>query len=337
MAALVTTRVLLTIDTEFSVGGAFLAPATREPIGAQHVLAEIAGRSEGLGFLLDTFDRHGVRATFFTETLHTAYFGDEPMGQLAQRIAAAGHDLQLHLHPVWTYFDRPDWRERLAEETPNDDLHGQTVERLVGLMKRGIDTFVRWGLRVPTALRTGNLMVDRNVYRAMHAAGLRVASNIARAVFEPTEDSLRFNSGVREIEGVIELPVLTYADLRWGRRTHRKVLTITGSSQAETCCLLDRAHRAGVDAVVVLTHCHEFVKGDMSGALRVDRVNQRRMEGLCAHLRAYPDRFEICTFARIAADLPSVGVTQQDCLLSVPAPLVVARMLQNKLNELNLV
>lgn len=331
------TKAFLTIDTEFSIGGAFRLTSTLEPIGAQNVLAEIDGRSEGLAFLLDTFARSRVQATFFTETLHTAYFGDAPMGELVQRIAAAGHDVQLHLHPVWTYFDRPGWRERLATEAPNDDLHGQTVERLAGLMQRGVDTFARWGLPAPVALRTGNLMVDRNVYRAMRSVGLHLASNVACAVFEPAEAGLRFNAGVREVEGVTELPVLTYADLRWAGRTHRKALTITGSSTAETCCLLDRAQAAGVEAVVLLTHCHEFVKGDMRGALRPDRVNQGRLAAVCRHLAAHPDRFEARTFGSLVNVPLQPGRAEHDPLLGVPPPLALARIVHNKLNELNLV
>ena len=165
-------KVFLTIDTEFSIGGAFQAPLSVQPIGAQNVLCTVAGKSEGLGFMLDTFAACGLRATFFVEALQCAYFGDAPMGEIAQRIAAAGHDLQLHLHPVWTYFDHPQWQQQLALVQPADNMHGRSVEQLASWMQRGIDTFARWGLPAPVALRTGNLMVDRNVYRAM-ASGIR--------------------------------------------------------------------------------------------------------------------------------------------------------------------
>lgn len=328
------TRVFLTIDTEFSIGGAFQSPQTVQPIGAQNVQCDVAGRSEGLGFMLDTFSAHGLKATFFVEALQTAYFGDGPMGELARRIGAAGHDLQLHLHPVWTYFDHPQWQEQLTSVQPNDDLHGRSVEQLAAWMQRGIDTFGRWGLPPPVALRTGNLMVDRNVYRAMAQVGLKVASNIARAVFEPAESGLRFNAGIHLVEGVVELPVLTYADLRLGSRTHRKVLTITGSGAAETRCLLDRAHAAGAPAVVLLTHCHEFVKGDMRGALAADRVNQQRLVEVCSYLQQNVDRFEVTTMDRMVAHRPAAA--DADPLFAVPAPLAMMRVVQNKLNELNL-
>jgi peptidoglycan/xylan/chitin deacetylase (PgdA/CDA1 family) len=330
------TKVFVTIDTEFSIGGTFQSPMSVQPIGAQNVDCLVRQRSEGLGFMLDTFAAQGIRATFFIETLQTAYFGDGPMCEIAHRIGGAGHDLQLHLHPVWTYFDSPQWQQRLSSVQPNDDLHGRSVEQLVAWMQRGIDTFNRWRLTSPVALRTGNLMVDRNVYLAMAQVGLKVASNVARAVFEPTEPALRFNTGIHDVEGVVELPVLTYADLEIGARTHRKVLTITGSSVSEMRCLLERAHSAGATAVVLLTHCHEFVKGDLRGALAVDRVNQRRLADICRYLHDHGDRFEVTTMDRMAG-LSRSAHSLSDPLLAVPAPLAALRMLQNKLNELNLI
>ena len=330
------TRVFLTIDTEFSIGGAFKAPQSIKPVGDQHVLCDVAGVSQGLGFMLDTFARHGLRATFFIETLQTAYFGDAPMQAVAQRIAQAGHDLQMHLHPVWTYFDNPAWQAALAEVQPVDNMHGRSVSQLVGWMQRGIDSFARWGVPRPVALRTGNLMVDRNVYRAMAEVGLRVASNVARAVFEPAEQALRLNAGMHTIEGVLELPVLTYAGLQLGGRTHHKLLTIAGASAAETCWLLDRAQAVGAPSVVLLTHCHEFVKGDTRAASAADRVNQRRLAAVCRHLQQHADRFEVTTMDRMAGTPPS-PTSNGDPMLQVPLALAVGRLAENKLNALNLI
>ena len=330
------TKVFITIDTEFSIGGAFADPLNKRPIGPQNVLCNVDGQSQGLGFMLDTFRAHGIRATFFAETLQTAFFGHPPMGELARRIASAGHDVQLHLHPVWTYFEHPDWQQHLALEKPTDNMHARPVAQLAGWMQRGIDTFARWGLPAPVALRTGNLMVDRNVYRAMAQVGLKVASNVARAVFEPDEPALRFNAGVHAVEGITELPVLTYAGLKVGHRLERKALTITGSSIGETTCLLERAHACASPAVVLLTHCHEFVKGDMRTDLQANRLNQRRLDALCRFLHDGADRFEVTTMDRMAVEPPAFD-DDLPAMLGVPARLALGRMLQNKLSDRNVI
>src|ERR1700724_4638510 len=72
-------EVCITVDTEFSIGGNFGNPEMA-PIAKPIVLGMIGGQEHGLGFILDSLAEFGVRATFFVETLQTAYFGDEPMG-----------------------------------------------------------------------------------------------------------------------------------------------------------------------------------------------------------------------------------------------------------------
>jgi hypothetical protein len=328
----VRTRVFITVDTEFDIAGTFGDPHNHKPVGPQNVLCEIEGRSEGLGFLLDTLKTHSLKATFFTEALQTSFFGDDPMGALARRIANAGQDVQLHLHPVWTYFEHPNWQQRLAREKPTDNIHGMLVAQMVGWMQRGIDTFSRWGLKAPVALRTGNLMVDRNVYRSMHDVGLKVSSNVARAVFEPEEPALRLNAGVRTIEGIIEIPVLTYAGLRLGSRVELKSLTITGTSVGEAICLLNEAHAQNFPAVVLLTHCHEFVKGHARSKLKTNRLNQARLVALTRFLRDEDDRFEVTTMADMVSEIGD-GSPDFDPLLAVPATQALGRMFQNKLND----
>ena len=99
------TRVCITIDTEFSIGGAF-ADASRIPVAEPNVWCNVNGRSEGLGFMLDTFRRHRVEATFFVETVQRYYFKNDPMRPIVHQIRDAGHEVQLHSHPCWSLFEQ---------------------------------------------------------------------------------------------------------------------------------------------------------------------------------------------------------------------------------------
>jgi hypothetical protein len=118
-------EVCITVDTEFSIGGNFEDPALT-PVAEPIVLGSVGGKEQGLGFLLESLAEFGVRATFFVEALQTAYFGDEPMGGIARRIAAAGHDVQLHLHPCWLHYETT---ER-TKPAPNDSCAGRTDAEL---------------------------------------------------------------------------------------------------------------------------------------------------------------------------------------------------------------
>jgi peptidoglycan/xylan/chitin deacetylase (PgdA/CDA1 family) len=328
------TKVFLTIDTEFSIGGAFSDPVRNTPVGEQAVFCRIGEKSHGLGFLLDTFEEFGISATFFIETFNTYFFGDPPMRDVALRIKAAGHDLQLHLHPCWTYFKDRDWVERLKVDTPTDHMNGHSVAQLTEWLNDGIGTFLRWGLERPVALRTGSLIADAAVYQAMEACGLKLSSNIAFGVFQPKEPNLRLYSGLHQIGGVLEACVLTYIDRQIGRRIHHRSLTITGASWGETRSLLSSAHAAGVDSVVILTHPFEYVKYESPGYTNMypSRINQGRLRNLCAFLADNGDRFEAATIGQLAARTET-RPGGANVLLKAPWPQVMGRMLENVLND----
>jgi peptidoglycan/xylan/chitin deacetylase (PgdA/CDA1 family) len=325
------TRVFLTIDTEFTIGGAFSQPDRRRPVGARSVRCPTREGAAGLGFVLDTFEDHGLKATFFIETLQTAWFGDGPMGEIAAEIAARGHDAQLHLHPVWTWFDAPAWRARLADARPNDDAHGRSPAELIAWIRRGKAAFARWGLPPPVALRTGNLRADLSVYHAMAACGLSIASNVGRGLFEPDEPALRLDAGIHRIGSVLELPVLSYTERALPGRSRSKCLTVAGASFAETRFLLERAHDAGAPAVVLLTHCHEFARGDPAGELRPNLTSQRRLRALCRYLATARRRFSVDTLGQLARHRPQPAAA---AALAVPARLAWPRMLANRLAEI---
>lgn len=329
------TQVCITIDTEFSIGGAFADPDGHAPIGEDNVTCWAEGRENGLGFLLETFAEHGTLATFFTEALQSAWFGDAPMGRMIERLLEAGQDVQLHLHPCWLKFREPDWRETAPRETPNDSCAGRTDAELDALIGEGLAAFARSSVPAPVALRTGNLNVDRAVYRAMARAGLRVASNIGLALSHPGEAALRLTGGRARIEGVLEVPVLTYRQLDLGGRVKERLLTTTATSWRETEALLWAARGAGVPTLVLLTHPFEFIKGDRldPARRRANRINQERLRRLCRFLAEHPADFEATSF-RAAAPGWLAAPDVAPPVLKAPLPAVLLRMVENKANDL---
>lgn len=330
------TQVCITIDTEFSIGGAFADPVRRRPVGEDNVTCPAGGRENGLGFLIQTFAAHGIRATFFVEALQSAYFGDAPMGRMVERLLTAGQDVQLHIHPCWLAFRDPRWAERLdPAASPDDRCDGRDEAEMRDMIESGLAAIERIGAPRPIAMRTGNLRADKTVYRAMKACGLEVASNIGRALWHPTDAELRLAGGRRRVEGVLEVPVLTYTQLALGSRRIERLLTTTATSWGETEALLWQARRAGVPTVVLLTHPFEFIKGDRLDPARCkpNRINQRRLERMCEFIASHPREFEAVSFAQAApgwlaeADVPEPA-------LRAPLLPVLARIAQNKANDL---
>ncbi len=324
-------RVHITVDTEFSIAGAFSDPERRRPVGPPAVYCNIDGHSQGLGFLLETLARFEQKATFFVEALNTWYFGDDPMGEIARALYESGHDVQLHIHPCWEYFRREDWMDCLETTPPNDDVTRRTEDHLVELIQAGIDTFKRWDVPAPTVLRTGGLKANLAVYRAMKRCGLRFASNLGLAVFRPQEPELQLYGGCHEVEGVTEIPVTTYSDFSVGGRKHHKTLTITGCGWPEIRAVLQQSHDAGLSDVVLLTHCFEYVKHqDVTyEKLYPDRINQRRLVRLCEFL-ASEQGFEAATLGNLKGVSPEPS---KNPLFSVPLTAAAGRILINRINH----
>lgn len=308
-------RVCLTIDTEFSIAGAFADPALR-PVGAQMVRCDVDGRSQGLDFMLDCFARNDITATFFIETLQRHYFRDDPMRPLAQRIAAAGHELQLHAHPCWAVFQHDDWAERVRREPRQDDFAGRDEASTLELLRQGQETFREWGLRPPQVFRSASLQHDSGLYSAIAAAGIPYSSNIGLAIYDSGDPRYRLYGGRHLRHGVLECPVLTFSDWRL-RRPHLKTLSISGTSFAETRTLLERARRAGMELVVILTHPFEYVqsRGADYRTLRRHGVNQERLARLCGYLAANGDLYQASGLAA-AASLPLAPQQAENHLLS---------------------
>ncbi|WP_202423660.1 arsenate reductase/protein-tyrosine-phosphatase family protein [Duganella margarita] len=291
-------RVCITIDTEFSIAGAFADPA-RRPVGAPMVRCDVDGRSQGLGFLLDCFRRHGVQATFFVETAQRYYFRSDPMRALAQQIAAAGHEVQLHVHPCWSVFQYPDWPQRVRRQPRQDDLAGRDPASTLALLRHGQATFADWGLPPPQVFRAGNLQYDDNLFRALAAARIPYSSNIGLGVYNAGLPWYQLYAGRHLRHGVLECPVLSYRD----RRAHLKSVAVSSTSFGEMRALLDQAYAAGMEMVVILTHPFEYVQSEGAGFVRLRRhaLNQARMERLCAYLAAHAQRFQACGLAAAAS------------------------------------
>ena len=324
-------EVCITIDTEFSIAGNFADPELL-PVAEPIVLGEIDGKEHGLGFLLNTFAEFGVRATFFVEALQTAYFGDEPMGAIARRIAEAGQDVQLHLHPCWLYYEATSGQEQKA--TLDDSCAHRSDAELDHFFEVGISAFSRWGLTRPVAVRSGNFEVDANFYRAAARSGINSSSSIALAVRRPSDETLVPAGNSCTIEQVLEFPVFSYSH-PFGLYKRLRPLAITACSSTEILSALWQAHEYGISPVVILTHPQEYIKhkGSRYTTLRPNRVNQTRLKTLLRFLRQHDDEFvAVPLYAIEQSRLPAVSSHYSE--ISVSARHAIGRMAENAINDL---
>jgi hypothetical protein len=164
--------------------------------------------------------------------------------------------------------------------------------------------------------------------------GILLSSNIALGVFQPKEALLCHDSGRHLIHGVMEIPVFTYQDSNFAGRTHKKSLQITSCSWPEMNHLLWKARKTGIENIVILTHPFEYIKKSDFQYTRLtrNRVNQRRLQKLCAFIQQHSQDFVSVDFSSQHHAWVESELDQKS--IEISSIYAVGRKLHNKLNDL---
>ena len=331
MGMLKPTEITITIDTECSVAEAFIDPEKYKPVADDAIMCAVDGEEHGVGFLLDTFQKYNIKASFFIECAHYFYFGDNPMKGVVRRIIEAGQDTQLHVHPCWmNYIDDP----ALGTYPTDDSCINREYDELRKIFELTMEVFQKWTGRRPEALRTGSLVADLNIYKVMSDLEIPIASNVAIGLNEPDEKSLQLFGGRQFVEGIMELPVFSYQDMNVLGRQNVKSLQITSCSWPEMEFLLRKARKEGVENIVILTHPFEFIKKSDPQYSKItrNRVNQERLIKLCKFIADNNDEFMSCSIGQSHQRWLEQGEVHQK-KIDVPSYFMVGRKIHNKLND----
>jgi peptidoglycan/xylan/chitin deacetylase (PgdA/CDA1 family) len=299
------TPVVLSVDTEPTVSGTITYPDRRRPLIDEPVLGMVGGRSEGLGFIIETLRRRGLRATFFVETAHVRAFGEAPMRRHVETILREDHDVQLHLHPVWT-----SWRDGRYDPAwrVTDECARLPRERLVELFAEGKALLERWTGRPVTAARAGNFSSSLDVLRASGEAGLPVTSHVNIANRLPPDPELHQSGGALRIAGVREFPATCFRQ-RLRLRSGWRSLSVGSISAHEMISALRGLRRITPGVAMIVMHPFNFLKrrNVQFEGMRPDRLVQRRFERLVQFLADHPRDFAVTTLPELAANHPHDG------------------------------
>jgi len=323
-------KICITIDTEFSIAGTFRNPSKYQPVGKQSVYCNVGEKSEGLNFILKTMADTGIKGTFFIEASNYAYFGDKPMEEIVNDILNHEQDIQLHIHPVWNQvFSIPNWQDKINELQPNDSVLTRSLAQLEDIIGEGIITLERWSGYKAEALRTGNLHVNMDVYKAMNNAGLSISSNIGRGIYKPMNNDLNISHGCKKIEGIYEFPVTSYIGLKLFGIKELKSLTIIGSSFTETKWIIDQAYENNISSVVILTHPFEYIKGhDLQyNMAKINKISQNRLRKICSYISSNSNKFDPVPIIKLC----KIEGSSNETILSTPNLASIRRIAVNKL------
>src|SRR5579864_7632739 len=94
------TAILVTIDTELSPAAHQRGVSVEENY-SRAILGRGSDGEWGIGYQLDRFKAHGLKASFFVEALSASVFGLDVLKRTIEPILLAGSEIQLHIHTEW--------------------------------------------------------------------------------------------------------------------------------------------------------------------------------------------------------------------------------------------
>lgn len=267
------TRLYITIDTEYAAG---LFGRGRAECFARSISGETAEGPAGIGFQMDVFERHGLKAVFFVDPMPALVWGVAAIEDVVGPIVARGHDVQLHLHTEWL---APSGAANPLGSRIGQNLWDFTFEEQCRLLDYARATLVAAGAPAPVAFRAGNYGADDNTLRALAELGIAfdsshcpgIAGSLCRIGLGPG-DRLPV-----ERLGVIEVPTGCIA-ARGGGLRHAQ---LTALSSAEILAALRHARDGGQAGFTLVSHSFELLSRDRT---RINHIVRRRFEQLCAGL-----------------------------------------------------
>lgn len=286
------TRILLTVDTEFTWRHCARGAGWRENLALSYEAAGV-----GVPYQLDRLRRHGLKACFFVDPMPALVYGIEPIRRMVQPILDAGQEVQLHLHSFWHDLARGKKDEARFELTQFD------ADEQRALIETARDLLVAAGAPPPVAFRSGSYAADAATLEALRRLGFRYDSSHNGAE-HPWPSALPLDPALIDpvsCGGVTEIPV---SQIRRGDGGLRPFQICALSSQEIEAALGHAAWNRHSLATIV---CHSFELATRDGK-RVNRLVRGRFDRLCQFLGENQAEMPTACFADL--DLATPAQTQ---------------------------
>jgi hypothetical protein len=297
-------RVYFTVDTETSMGGAWrnLGPGPL-PVSCT-IFGENGSGSYGIPLIMDILEEHGFLGTFFVEVFCSYLLGRDEVARVFQYIQSRGHDVQLHIHPVYRFYR--DFLEGCGRRE-QDLLFQLPPEEQFELLRDGIALFREFTGRMPRAFRAGCYGASESTLSALHAHGVLIDSSYNLAFLDRTCGFRRRPLNAPQVcEGVHEFPVTNFTSAAGSY----KALEISAVSVWEILTTIRRLKANGCRDAVLVFHSFSFLKnrGVRFEKARPDRIVIQRFRNLCREISRMQDEIEVCVLGKV--DLPKAPQPQ---------------------------
>ena len=286
------TRVLITIDTEFSMGGYFRGK-NRKPVPAdRHIFCLINNKDYGINLIMDILEDYGLRGVFFVETEARYYFGEGELLNIIDNIVRRNHEVQLHTHPTFRFF--------LTKKRASDDMRRYSLEDQTVILDDALAFLSSHGVQGLLAYRPGNFNANHDTLRAVEKVGLKFTS-FSNYTYRECYDMLSraFKNDLFAIGKITETPVTCFK--QFPIRKEWNSFQICAASYNEIKSALDFYHKQGMQLATLLTHSFEFVR---PSDLQFSKITPKstlikRFKCIANYLAENSSRFQVVTYREL--------------------------------------
>ena len=319
------TNVLITIDTEHSMGGYFADHANR-PVPAERIVyCRIGEKEYGINLIMDILERFGLKGVFFVEVEARFHFGNQAILNIIRHIKSRGHEVQLHTHPNFRTFKKGKPARDDFRQYPLSEQKLIIAEALQFLSDNGVENIL--------AHRSGSFYSNQATLEAQRACGIKYSSNYNLAF--PNCDyinTLPLINDIYAVNNIYELPVTNFQEPEIRKKWNS--LQLSASSYPEMRSVLDHAQQAGIRVITFISHSFEFVKTRNLQYLSVKPLNFliKRFENFCRYLSENSNRFRAVTFSdldRLVGQNPAMSEKRETVFYKSTFMQTASRYLEN--------
>lgn len=272
------TDVHLTVDVEIWPGRWERLQERFPEFFRHYIYGPSSTGDSGLPLMLKVLADHGLRATFFVESLFASGFGLAPLEEIVGMLVEAGHAVELHAHPEWLdKFSTPLLPGVAGWPLSRFDAAAQTR-----IIAQALCNLRAAGVAEVKAFRAGSFAGSLETIEALRRCDIGIDSSY-NPVYRGHAEQMFAGPVMQqpfEISGVTEYPMSVFEP--WPGRL--RSLQVTAASFPEMAYVLSRAHDVGWSDVVVLSHNSEMLDDRRIGT---DRLVVRRLRKLCRFLDRY--------------------------------------------------
>jgi hypothetical protein len=246
----------------------------------------------GLPFQVRLLKEHGLKATFFVESLFAEGFGQGPLAEIVDILTAAGQDVQLHIHPEWVdKFSTP-----MLPGKIHHDIGNYSEADQIFLIGKAISHLNDCGAQNLCAFRAGNFGASYTTLTALkhHGIGFDTSYNYS---YLDTSCYLQTPEPLLQpvmLEGICELPITFFEE----RNQSFRHVQLASCSFQEMHHLLTQAVAQHWNSFVIVSHGFELLNQAKN---KPNPFIVKRFENLCRFLADNSHRYHTPGFAGLDA------------------------------------